>query len=88
MIFYDSATAQRFGTQLCEARLSQGWSKQDIAFAAQIPVELLRKIERGSKVDVGFVADVARVLGIVLTILPFRSTPFFTVECNSLEVNP
>jgi uncharacterized membrane protein YbaN (DUF454 family) len=37
---------------------------------------------------VGFVADVARVLGIVLTILPTRATPFFTIECNSLEVSP
>lgn len=88
MIFYDSATAQRFGTQLCEARLSQGWSKQEIAFAAQTPVELLRKIERGSRVDVGFVADVAKVLGIALRITPFRATPSFTIKCPSLEVSP
>lgn len=80
MIFYDSVHSQRFGKQLCEARLSQGLSKQDVAFASKIPVALLRKIENGGNVDVGFVADVAKVLNITLTVSPNPAEPFFTVK--------
>jgi hypothetical protein len=68
MITFTPPTAARFGRQLTGARLAQGRSKQEVAFAVGIPVERLRILEAGGQVDAMAFSSVAQFLGVVLVL--------------------